>query len=181
MDINDILRSQGGLESIAAQLGISEEQAMQGATALLPSILTGFGKRAEGETQSGAGGLGAILESLGGADLTRNVVGPQPTEVGKGNDILGQIFGSKTVSRDVASEASQTTGLDPALLKKMLPIVAMLVAGYLSSQSNRPGQSGGLGSVLGQVLGGLAGGGAGAGGLGGGLGGVLGSILSGRR
>lgn len=177
MDLNDILRSQGGIGAIAAQLGIPEEQAQQGAAALLPSILSGFGNRASEDGQSGLGGLGAVLESLGGADLTRNVVGPEPTQVDKGNDILGQIFGSKEVSREVAGEASQSTGLDPALLKKMLPVLAMLVAGYLSSQSTRAGTEGGLGSVLGQVLGGLGG----TGGLGGGLGGVLGSILGGRR
>lgn len=179
MDLNEILRSQGGIGAIANQLGISEAQAQQGAAALLPSILSGFGQRAGGSESGGVSGLDAVLESLGGADLSRNVVGPEPTRVEKGNDILGQIFGSKDVSRQVAGEASQSTGLDPALLKKMLPIVAMLVAGYLSSQSNKPGQTGGLGDILGQVIGSM--GGTGGGGLGGGLGGVLGSILSGRR
>ncbi len=179
MDLNEILRSQGGIGAIANQLGISEAQAQQGAAALLPSILSGFGQRAGGSESGGLGGLGAVLESLGGADLSRNVLGPEPTRVERGNDILGEIFGSKDVSRQVAGEASQSTGLDPALLKKMLPIVAMLVAGYLSSQSNKSGQTGGLGDVLGQVIGSM--GGAGGGGLGGGLGGVLGSILGGRR
>ncbi len=145
----------------------------------MPSILSGFGQRAGGAESSGLGGLGAVLESLGGADLSRNVVGPEPTRVEKGNDILGEIFGTKDVSRQVAGEASQTTGLDPAVLKKMLPIVAMLVAGYLSSQSKKPGQTGGLGDVLGQVIGSMGGSSGGA--LGGGLGGVLGSILGGRR
>lgn len=177
MDLNEVLRSQGGIGAIASQLGISEEQAKQGAAALLPSILSGFGARTGADDQGAMGGLGSILESLGGADLTRNVIAPEPTQVDKGNDILGQIFGSKSVSREVAGEASQSTGIDPALLKKMLPILAMLVAGYLSSQSKGAGQGGGLGSVLGQVLGGLSGGS----GAGGGLGGVLGSILGGRR
>lgn len=178
MDLNEILRSQGGIGAIASQLGISEAQAQQGAAALLPSILSGFGQRAGGSESGGLGGLGAVLESLGGSDLSRNVVGPEPTRVDKGNDILGEIFGSKDVSRQVAGEASQSTGLDPTLLKKMLPIVAMLVAGYLSSQSNKSGEAGGLGGVLGQLIGSM---GRGGGGLGGELGGVLGSILGGRR
>jgi hypothetical protein len=174
MDLNDIIRSQGGIDAIASQLGIPRQQAEQGAEALLPSILEGFGNRVGEEGESGVGGIGAILDALGGAGLARNVIGPEPTEVSKGNDILGQIFGSKEVSREVAGQASQASGLDPAILKKMLPILAMLVAGYLSSQS---GRQGGLGGVLGQVLGGMAGGGGGMGGLGG----VLGSILGGRR
>ena len=44
MDPNEILRSQGGISAIANQLGISEAQAEQGAAALLPSILGGFGQ-----------------------------------------------------------------------------------------------------------------------------------------
>ena len=183
MDLSEILRSQGGIGAIASQLGIPQEQAEQGAAALLPSILDGFGTRVSSEGESGVGGLGSILDALGGGALASNVTGPEPTEVAKGNDILGQIFGSKDVSRQVAGQASQTSGLDPALLKKMLPILAMLVAGYLSSQSNRqPGGGGGLGGILGQVLGSMGGGGSGGGGLGGNvLGSVLGSILGGRR
>ncbi|RYE70377.1 MAG: DUF937 domain-containing protein [Rhizobiaceae bacterium] len=176
MDLNEILRSQGGIGAIASQLGISEEHAHQGAAALLPSILQGFGARTAKDDQGAMGGLGSILESLGGADLTRNVIAPEPTQIDRGNDILGQIFGSKSVSREVAGNAAQTTGIEPDLLKKMLPILAMLVGGYLASQSNRSGQGGGLDSVLGQVLGGLSGGNGG-----GGLGGLLGSILGGRR
>ena len=178
MDLNDILRSQGGIGAIANQLGIPEAQAQQGAAALLPSILQGFGNRTASEGESATGGLGSILDALGGEGLSRNVIGPEPTEVNQGNDILGQIFGSKDVSREVAGEASGQTGLDPTLLKKMLPILAMLVAGYLSSQSAKKG--GGLGSILGPILGGMAGGR--GGGLGGGiLGSVLGSVIGGRR
>lgn len=178
MDLNEILRSQGGIGAIASQLGISEAQAEQGAAALLPSIVEGFGNRTAGEGEGGVGGLGAILDALGGGALATNVTGPEPTEVNKGNDILGQIFGSKEVSREVAREAAPAAGLSPELLKRMLPILAMLVAGYLSSKSGK--QGGGLGSVLGPILGGLAGGR--GGGLGGSiLGSVLGSVLGGRR
>ena len=38
--------------------------------------------------------------------------------------------------------ASETSNLDRALLKKMLPILTMLLAGYLSQRS--AGQQGGL-------------------------------------
>ena len=175
MDIGDILQGQGGIGAIAGQLGISPAEVERGAGALLPSILQGFGQRAAPTTGGDAGGLEDVLGRLGGGGLADNVVGPEPTEVGKGNEILGHIFGSKQVSREVAGDAAQKSGLDPALLKKMLPILAMLVGGYLSSRSSRGG--GGLGAVLGSVLGGMGGGGR----LGGGLGGILGSVLGGRR
>ena len=101
---------------------------------------------------------------------------PEPTPVEKGNDILGQIFGSKDVSRTVAGNASAQTGIDPALLKKMLPILAMLVTGYLAKQSSGAEGSGGLGGMLGNLLGGALGGGQSQATASGGLGGI-GSML----
>ena len=112
--------------------------------------------------------------------LAANVLGPEPTEVDKGNDVLGQIFGSKDVSRTVATHASNQTGIDPALLKKMLPILAMLVAGYMAhaggaQQGEQSG--GGIGGMLGSVLGSVLGGGAAAAPASTGMGGMLGSLL----
>ena len=187
-DLISILQQTGGIGAIASQLGISPQVAEAGAAALLPAVVGGFSKQADaaGGGEGGLGSLIGMLGGLGGASLATNVLGPEPTEVDKGNDVLGQIFGSKDVSRTVATHASNQTGLDPALLKKMLPILAMLVAGYMSQQAGgaqgqQPG-GGGLGGMLGSVLGSVLGGGQAAqpsGGMGGMLGGVLGSLLGG--
>lgn len=168
MNITDILAQSGGLQSMARELGVSEGQAATGAAALLPAILGGFKKQAQAQP-TGLDGLGGLLGKLGGGALLDDVVSPQPTNVARGNDVLGQIFGSKDVSRTVAQSAASTTGLDPALLKKMLPMLAMLVAGYMAKQrgsgaadASAP-SGGGLGGALGGVLGGMLGGrGAGA-------------------
>ena len=182
MNLTDILRSQGGIDAIANQLGISPADAERGAGALLPAILHGMGQQTTPDPagtggSGGGGGLADILTQLGGGALVSNVIAPEPTEVDKGNSILGQIFGSKDVSRQVAGHAAQSSGLDPAILKQMLPILAMLVGGYLSSRSSQGG--GGLGGIIGSVLGSLAGTQAG-GGTGGGLGSILGSVLGSR-
>lgn len=175
MNLTDILAQAGGIESMAKELGIPPAMAKQGADALLPAILGGFKKQA----QSGGGleGLGGLIGQLGGGGLLDSVLGSQPTPVEQGNDVLGQIFGSKDVSRTVAGQAATQTGIDSGILKQMLPILAMMVAGYMAKQGGQPGESGGLGGVLGNVLGGAMGGGAApsAGGLGslGGLGKML--------
>lgn len=186
MNPSDLLPS-GALDALATQLGIPRDQAERGAEALLPAILGGLGDKAGGLQANNAGELAAHLDTLGGDQLADNVIGPQPTDIDKGNQILGNIFGSKEVSRDVANHAAQGSGIDPALLKQMLPILAMLVAGYLSKRAG--GQQGGLGSILTSVLGTLAGaatsnasvGGASVGSAGGGLGGILDSILGSSR
>jgi hypothetical protein len=175
MDMMEILKQSGAIGSIAQQLGVNEQIAQTGAEALLPAILGGFKKTAQAQP-SGLEGLGGILGQLGGGGLLDSVLSPEPTPVEKGNDVLGQIFGSKDVSRSVAGHASQQTGLDSTLLKQMLPILAMLVAGYMAKQSGGE-QGGGLGGLIGSVLGG--GQSSGGGGLGGMLGNVIGGALGG--
>ena len=99
--------------------------------------------------------LGEQRQRVAASDL------PLVRDVGRGQrrrrQLLGGILGSKDASRQVATQASQHSGLDPALLKQMLPILAMLVAGHLARRSGD--QPGGLGGILTSVLGSLAGGG----------------------
>jgi hypothetical protein len=175
MDLISVLKQSGAIGSIAQQLGVNEQVAEIGAGALLPAILGGFKKTTQAQP-SGLEGLGGLLGQLGGGGLFDNVVAPEPTNVDAGNGVLGQIFGSKDVSRSVAGHAAEQTGIDPSLLKKMLPILAMLVAGYMAKQGGGE-QGGGLGGLIGSVLGG--GQQAGGGGLGGMLGNVLGGALGG--
>ncbi len=162
MQITDILAQMGGLQSMARELGVSETQAASGAEALIPAILGGFKKQAQSQP-TGLEGLGGLLGQLGGGGLLDNVLAPQPTDVNQGNNVLGQIFGSKDVSRAVAQNAASQSGLDPSLLKKMLPMLAMLVTGYMAKQSGagaaaqaspEGGGFGGLGGLLGGLLGG---------------------------
>lgn len=133
MQIMDILSQIGGLKSIASELGINESQATSGAAALMPAILGGFKQQTQAQP-TGLSGLGGLLNQLGGGGLLDNVLAPQPTDVSRGNNVLGKIFGSKDVSRAVAQNASTQSGLQPTLLKKMLPMLAMLVTGYLAKQ-----------------------------------------------
>ncbi len=167
MNLTDILAQAGGIESMAKELGVPPAMAKQGADALLPAILGGFKKRAQ---SGGIEGLGGLLGQLGGGGLLDSVLGSQPTPVQQGNDVLGEIFGSKDVSRTVAGQAATQTGLDSGLLKKMLPILAMMVAGYMARQGGQSQGGGGLGDLIGGALGG---------GSGGGLGGMLGNVLGG--
>jgi hypothetical protein len=166
MQVTDIISQAGGLQSIARELGISESQAASGAAALAPAILGGFKKQAQAQP-GGLEGLGGLLNQLGGSGLLDDVLSSKPTDVGRGNEVLGQIFGSKDVSRAVAQNAASQSGLDPGVLKKMLPMLAMLVAGYMARQ-----RSAGAGTSAGAAAQPAAGGG--------GLGGLLGGLLGGQ-
>jgi hypothetical protein len=161
MDMMELLGKTGGLQSMARELGVPEEKAQSGAAALLPAILGGFKKQAQPQ-QGGEEALGGLLGRLGGGSLLDNVLSPQPTDLSRGNHVLGEIFGSKDVSRTVAENAAERSGLQPSLLKKMLPMLAMMAAGYMAKQrgglaglgalggmpGSAPRRGGGLGSML---------------------------------
>jgi len=167
MNIEQMLQQTRAVDAISRELGVDQTTAQAGAAALMPSILSGFQNPASptelhsasegGPGRSafpGLGGLGGLLGTiggLGGSGLLDNVTSSEPTEVGKGNQILGEIFGSKDRSRAVAAQAAAQSGVEPSLLKKMLPILAMVVAGYVMKQA---GQGGGIGGALGGILGG---------------------------
>ena len=170
MQIAEMLSQLGGIQSVARELGMSEAQAKAGADALLPAILGGMKKQAQAQP-AGLDGLLSVVGGLGGGGLLDDVLASRPTDVSQGNNVLGQIFGTPAVSRAVAQNAATQTGLDPGMLKQMLPMLAMLVAGYMSRQGGGASAamappSGDLGGLLGGLLGGgQAQGQAGAGGL----------------
>lgn len=168
MDIAQILAGSGALDSAARELGIDPQVVAAGAAVLLPAILGGF----KGQAQSAPGGLdglGSILSGMGGGGLLDAVVGPQTTPVEQGNSILGQIFGSKDVSRQVAAHGEAQSGISAETLRRLLPIVAMLVAGYMARQHGGGAAAapatpaapagGDLGGILSSVLGSVLGGG----------------------
>jgi hypothetical protein len=169
MQLQDLLSQAGGLNQIARELGIDEGQAQNGAAALLPAILGGFKKQAQTQP-GGLDGLTGMLGKLGGGGLLDNVLSSKPTDVSRGNEVLGQIFGSKDVSRTVANNAAAQSGIDPNVLKQMLPMLAMAAGGLMSktgSPTPSSANTAGLGGLVGGLLGGASrtGGGGSVGGL----------------
>ncbi|MEK6637575.1 MAG: DUF937 domain-containing protein [Pseudomonadota bacterium] len=149
----------GGL---ASQFGLSPEQANAAVGALLPAVMGGLQKSEE------AGGLAQITNIVAG-------MGAPEQDIDNGNNILGQIFGSKDVSRQVATHASAQTGISDTILKAMLPIVAGLVAQQVSKKMGGGIMGGLAGSVLASMIGGGSAAAAPAQG-GGGLGDMLGGL-----
>ena len=101
-------------------------------------------------------GLNRTADAAKAANDALAVEPPSVDAAAWANNVLGQIFGSQDVSRAVAQNAAGQTGLDPALLKKMLPMLAMLVAGVMAKQGAPSGSpsGGGLDSLLGGLMGG---------------------------
>ncbi len=121
--------------ALAQQFGLTPDQANAAVGALLPAVLGGIKSAEQG------GGLGSV------ADIANATASPA-TDTDAGNAVLGQIFGSKDVSRSVATAASAQTGISDTILKAMLPIVAGLVAQQVSKKMG----GGMLGGIAASVL-----------------------------
>lgn len=141
MQIADALAKMGGFRSIAQQLGITEAQVNSGAEALIPAIMNSLKRQAPAQS-AGLGGLTGLLGQLGNSGLMDKALGSvsgQQGQEGLGEQLLGQLFGSREESATIAQQAAAKTGLDPDILKKMLPMLAALMAGWLAKQNTGSG------------------------------------------
>jgi hypothetical protein len=158
MDILDVIRGvQGGgaVQQLGHQFGLDENQVSSALSALVPALTAGFQNNA-----SSPQGLDGLLGALGGGQHQRYVedlgtLGQQDT-IADGNGILGHIFGSKDVSRQVASQAAAQTGIGENVLKSMLPVVAAMMMGAMSKRMAQPAALGanaamGSGGLLGML------------------------------
>src|SRR5262249_51961293 len=124
-------QGQNTTQQLGQQFGLSDTQVTSALSALVPAVAAGFQNHA-----SNPQSLAGLLAALGAGQHQQYIHDPSPlaragtTADGKG--ILGHIFGSKDVSRDVASRAAAQTGLDPSVLKGLLPVVAAMVMGRMS-------------------------------------------------
>ena len=143
------------IDQLSKNFGLDESQTRSAVKELIPALSRGLQNNSSSEP-----GMNDLLEALRTGEHSRYM--DQPTSLGAntttkdGNDILGHIFGSKEVSREVASRASSKTGISSSLLKKMLPVLASVAMGTLgksllggsSRSNNRSASSGILGSLL---------------------------------
>ena len=119
---------------------------MRALAALIPALAAGFQRNMQND-----GGLDSLVSALSSGGHGKYVDNPailgDPTAVEDGNGILGHLLGSKEVSREVANRASAQTGINPAILKQLLPLAATLMMGAMAkrhtSSSMPAGQSGG--------------------------------------
>jgi len=134
--LETILNAQGGgaASQLGQQFGLDPRQTQSALGALLPALAGAVNQNARGQ-----GGLESLLGALGGGQHARYLDQPgalgDAATVQDGNGILGLLFGSKEVSREVASRASQQSGIGADILKRMLPVVAAMVMGGLAKGS----------------------------------------------
>lgn len=159
MNLMDLLKDAGadaGIGAISKQMGLSSGDAGKLLEALSPALTHGLQRQSESD-----GGLSNFKKALESGSHQRYLQEPELLSQEEtrldGNRILGHLFGSKDVSRNVAAHAAEETGLDSSLIKKALPILATLVMGAVSKSSDSgkalsDSSEGGLGSLAGVLF-----------------------------
>lgn len=138
IEMLDTLRRTGGLAALSRHMNLTPAQASAGAEALLPFLLGGF-KRYCQQHGPGDEGLPALLNVLnlwGDGEMAAAVLIPGNGSMAAGPAILETIFGSAEAVDSVADAAAQRSDLDNAQLRKMLPLLAMLLGGYISIRAD---------------------------------------------
>ncbi len=144
--LETLFNNQGGetIRSIAKTVGLGESDTKSIIEKLAPAVAKGINNNASSDS-----GLESLIGALNKGSHQRYLDKPntlgQKESIDEGNAILGHIFGSKDVSRNVASHAASETGQDSGVIKKILPMVATAIMGALSQKSAGLGS---LGSSL---------------------------------
>ena len=135
----DVLRRSGGLSAVARQLVIPPTTALAAATALLPFLRGGLRRRVELADNLGTGldELLTLLEELGGGALASRVLQQDQADVQAGETVLRAAFGPDSVSQLVIKDVAARSELEPAVVGQILPLLAMLAAGYVSARAGR--------------------------------------------
>ncbi|PDT40776.1 MULTISPECIES: DUF937 domain-containing protein [Sinorhizobium] len=122
------------IELMAKQFGLAQEQMTKATAALLPAFSTGFKRNTANPYD-----FGALLTALSTGNYVKYFEDMRqaftPEGVAAGNDILGQLFGSKEMSRAIAAQAAQITGIGQEVYKQMLPVMASTLMGGLFKET----------------------------------------------
>jgi len=143
-------------QALSKQFGLNEDQTKQALEALMPAFSSGLKRNA-----ADPAGFASFMQALSNGQHDKFITNPMQafTDQGReeGNAILQHLFGSKEASRAIAANAEKLTGISDVLLKQMLPALAPMIMGGISSQltgqNNQAAHFGGMGSnPLGQIL-----------------------------
>ena len=113
--IFDLMRPGAGMDAMARQFGLTQDQAQRATEALLPAFMLGL--------QRSAGNPNAFANLMGAAAPSTS----QPQAAG--SQALGQLFGPPDLTRQIAEQAAHWSGVSAQVMQQMMPIVAGAGAG----------------------------------------------------
>lgn len=150
-------------QNLSRQFDLTQEQTEKALEALLPAFSQGLKRNT-----ADPAGVASFMQALSSGRHSQYMDNPaqafSPAGMQDGNAILSHLFGNKDVSRAVAAQAAQASGIGESILKQMLPALAPMVLGGLFKQmqggsSTASNLGGGGQNPWGQILEQMMGGG----------------------
>ena len=146
------------IDLLSRQFNLSRQQTELALEALLPAFSQGLKRNV-----SDPYGIAAFMNALASGNQAKYFEDASrafsPDGIANGNDILSLWFGSKDLSRAVAAQAAQATGIGQDILKQMLPVIASMIMGGMFKQSTSQLQGGqmpaggfGASNPLGEII-----------------------------
>jgi hypothetical protein len=132
-----MMQAQNGsaMDVVSKQFNLAQEQSAKAIAALMPAFSSGF-KRSASDPYNFTG----VMQAIGSGTYAKYFedVGKAftPEGIADGNTVLQRLFGSKDVSRAIAAQAAQMTGIGQEIYKKMLPGMADTLMGGLFKETS---------------------------------------------
>ena len=139
------------VKELAKLVGLSDDRAISVLSLLVPALSKGLDQNTADQK-----GLESLLSVIRSGSHMEYVDDPETLSrdetVVDGNAILGHIFGSKDVSREVAGFVSGRTGVNIETIKRMLPMVAAATLGTIERKDEEASESTNDGNLLKKLL-----------------------------
>ena len=140
------LRRSGGIEALARRVGEAPAHVSVAAELLITEMIDCLRNYVaiKGGEEQGVGHLMNVLGELGGGRLAADVMGHDPIDPSEGDAILDKLYAVNGFVRPTAEEIAERNGLDPEEVGKVLPLLAMLLCGYISARFVSGGEGDGM-------------------------------------
>lgn len=141
VNLLDIMRQaqQGaGMDNMARQFGLSLADAQRAVETLLPAFSLGFRRNA-----MNPGAFAPFLDALSSGRYAPFFDGTtmMPGSGAPGAELMGQIFGSPEVTRQIAQQASAMSGIGAQVLQQMMPTMGAVLMGGMTRYASLEGVS----------------------------------------
>jgi len=140
------------VKELAKKVGLSDDMAKTALSLIVPALSKGLDRNSS--DRSGLESLLGVIQSGSHREYVDDpeTLGNSET-VEDGNAILGHIFGSKDISRQVAGFVSERTGIDADTIKKLLPVTAAATLGTIEKEEESTAGSSSAGIDIRKILG----------------------------
>lgn len=136
---NMMRTAQGGAAfgNMAQQFGLSPQDTQRAVEALLPAFAMGL-QRSATNPDAFAGVMSLIGAGRPASFFDHANLAFSPQAHSQGNDLLGRLFGTQDASRRIADQAAAWSGVGPAAVQQMMPVVAAMLMGGMAKAAVMP-------------------------------------------